>query len=212
MNTFSKDRFQQMPIIGILRGYSPDETNGILGAYRAAGLSTLEITMNTPNALHLIKETAQKYGSDLNIGAGTVCSLNDLEKAVAAGAQFVVTPILDLDIIKRCCEMGIPVFPGAYTPTEIFRAWDAGATMVKVFPAGQLGPDYIRQLKAPLDQLRLLPTGGVGFNNMEAFMEAGADGFGLGSSLFPDRFVKAKNWQALQGHFKKFADFFPSRA
>lgn len=200
-----------MPIIGILRGYNPDETHGILGAYQAAGLSTIEITMNTTNALHLIKESEQIYGTNLNIGAGTVCSLSDLENAVAAGAQFVVTPILDLEIIKRCCDMGIPIFPGAYTPTEIYRAWDAGATMVKVFPAGQLGPEYIKQVKAPLDRLRLMPTGGVGLDNIQHYLNAGADGFGLGSSLFPDRFVKAKDWQALQGHFKKFAAFFTRR-
>src|SRR5690606_18081736 len=105
--------------------------------------------------------------------------------ALDAGAQFVVTPITDEEVISACVERDIPIFPGAYTPTEIYKAWSLGASMVKVFPASKLGPDYIKEVLAPLQQIHLMPTGGVGLENMEAFYKAGAKGFGIGSQLIP---------------------------
>lgn len=210
MNQLLTDSFTRVPIIGILRGYSRDETNGILDAYGSAGLSAIEITLNTPDALDIISEQVARYGAGLKIGAGTVCSLKDLENALDAGAGFIVTPILDISVIQRCNEVGVPVFPGAFTPTEIFQAWEAGASMVKIFPAGQLGPGYIKQLKAPLDSIKLLPTGGIGLENMEAYLQAGASGFGLGSSLFKQQYIDAKDWTGLQRHFEKFVSVFNS--
>lgn len=196
--------FTRIPIIGILRGYGRDETTGILDAYGAAGLSAIEITLNTPKALDIINEQVSRYGANLKIGAGTVCSLNDLENALDAGAGFIVTPVLDISIIQRCREIGVPVFPGAFTPTEIFRAWEAGASMVKLFPADQLGPAYVKQILAPLDSIKLLPTGGIGLNNLEAYLQAGASGFGLGSSLFDQQLINGKDWTGLRKHFEKF--------
>lgn len=200
--------FTRAPIIGILRGYGREETTGILDAYGAAGLSAIEITLNTPKALDIINEQVSRYGANLKIGAGTVCSLNDLESALDAGAGFIVTPILDISIIQRCREIGVPVFPGAFTPTEIFRAWEAGASMVKLFPADQLGPAYVKQILAPLDSIKLLPTGGIGLNNMEAYQQAGASGFGLGSSLFDQQLINGRDWTSLRTHFEKFVSLF----
>lgn len=200
--------FTRVPIIGILRGYGRDETTGILDAYGAAGLSAIEITLNTPKALDIINEQVSRYGVNLKIGAGTVCSLNDLENALDAGAGFIVTPVLDISIIQRCREIGVPVFPGAFTPTEIFRAWEAGASMVKLFPADQLGPAYVKQILAPLDSIKLLPTGGIGLNNMESYQQAGASGFGLGSSLFDQQLIKGRDWTGLRTHFEKFVSLF----
>ena len=205
--TFPIKSFLDLPIIGILRGVGPAETKGILRAYGAAGLKFIEITLNTPRAFELIKEHSGAGGTELCIGAGTVCNPGQLEMAIEAGARFIVTPILDIPIIKRCKELGIPVFPGAYSPTEVYRAWEAGATMVKVFPAAHLGPDYIRQLKAPLDQIKLMPTGGVGLHNMEEYLQAGADGFGLGSALFPSGLLQAGDWVALQRHIEQYVAF-----
>lgn len=211
MSELLEDSLQRSPVIGILRGYSREETDGIFNAYGAAGLSAIEITLNTPNALGIIKEKVAQYGATLHIGAGTVCSVNDLEKALDAGASFIVTPILDIAVIHRCKEVGIPVFPGAYTPTEIYRAWDAGACMVKIFPAGQLGPAYIKQIKAPLDQIKVLPTGGISLDNMQAYLKAGASGLGMGSTLFEQKYIDAKDWAGLQRHFEKVASLLKSR-
>jgi 2-dehydro-3-deoxyphosphogluconate aldolase/(4S)-4-hydroxy-2-oxoglutarate aldolase len=211
MNELLEDSLQHSPVIGILRGYRREVTDGVLGAYGAAGLSAIEITLNTPNALHIIKEMVAQYGATLHIGAGTVCSVSALEKALDAGAAFIVTPVLDIDVIHRCKEAGIPVFPGAYTPTEIYRAWDAGASMVKIFPAAQLGPAYIKQLKAPLDQIKVMPTGGISLDNMQTYLNAGASGLGMGSALFEQQYIDAKDWGGLQRHFEKVASLLKNR-
>ncbi len=203
--------FTRVPIIGILRGYGREETNGILDAYGAAGLTAIEITLNTPKALDIINEQVSRYGESLKIGAGTVCSIKDLENALDAGAGFIVTPILDISVIQHCREIGVPVFPGAFTATEIFRAWEAGASMVKLFPADQLGPAYIKQILAPLDTIKLLPTGGIGLDNIEAYLQAGASGFGLGSSLFDQQLINEKDWTGLRRHFEKFVALFGNR-
>jgi 2-dehydro-3-deoxyphosphogluconate aldolase/(4S)-4-hydroxy-2-oxoglutarate aldolase len=144
----------------------------------------------------------EHYG--LNIGAGTVCTKDDLDAALEAGAQFIVTPVLSKKVVKSCVKKGIPVFPGAYTPTEIFQAWSLGASMVKIYPATALGPGYIKDLKAPMNQLKLLPTGGVSLENMEAFLKAGANGLGIGGQLFDKKLIQDKNWDGLKAHFLQF--------
>ena len=202
--TFSKERFEQMPLIGILRGFSSSKMNKMGELYAQAGLTTLEITMNTEGATDTIASLVQALGDKLNIGAGTVCNLKELDQALGAGAQFIVSPIVDEDVIKKCVHLDIPVFPGAYTPTEIYRSWALGATMVKVFPAGKLGPEYIKEVLAPLNQIQLLPTGGISLDNMEAFIKAGAKGFGIGSALVPKQLVEKEEWEALSVHFNQF--------
>jgi len=205
MTDFSHASFRKYPLIGILRGYNKANTTAIVEAYIAAGLTTLEITLNTPAALEIIESMASRYSDSLNIGAGTVCSIDQMENALNAGAGFIVTPILNTEIVHRCRKIEVPVFPGAFSPTEIYNAWEAGANMVKVFPANAFGPEYIMQVKAPLDSIKLLPTGGISLDNIPAYMDAGADGFGLGSSLFRDDFINNGKWSALEQHFKKFA-------
>jgi 2-dehydro-3-deoxyphosphogluconate aldolase/(4S)-4-hydroxy-2-oxoglutarate aldolase len=193
-------------LIGILRGYGKADTLAIADAFLSSGLTNLEVTLNTEGATTIIKELAKKYRGSLNIGAGTVCTVEQLDEALNAGASFIVTPVLNTNIITRCRDIDVPVFPGAFTPTEIYSAWESGANMVKVFPAGILGHEYIKQVKAPLNQLRLLPTGGIGLENMGDYIRAGADGFGLGSSLFRDDHIKSRDWEALQHHFKRFVN------
>jgi 2-dehydro-3-deoxyphosphogluconate aldolase/(4S)-4-hydroxy-2-oxoglutarate aldolase len=206
MKAFSMEAFQRIPLIGILRGQQEDAMNGIIGACQGSGITTIEITLNTPNALDIISSLVSRFGGKLNIGAGTVCSTADLGKALEAGAQFIVSPILDIPLVLQCKKMGIPVFPGAYSPTEIYKAWEAGATMVKIFPAMQLGADYISQLKAPLDDIKLLPTGGIDLDNMQQFMLAGADGFGLASALFDQNLIAAEDWTGLEHHLGKYVN------
>jgi len=201
---FSWDSFSSVPIVGIVRNLSFDIIEKILPVYLSSGLTCIEFTMNTPQASEIIKYAASNYKGRLNIGAGTVCNTHDLKLALDAGAQFIVTPILDVDVVKTCVKAKIPVFPGAYTPTEIYQAWQMGASMVKVFPATSLGPEYIRDVKAPLNQIKLMPTGGVNIENITNFMNAGADGVGIGSQLFDKTLIKNEDWNGLEIHFKKF--------
>lgn len=203
---FSWELFNKVPVIGIVRNVSLEDMIEILPAYQQAGLTTVEITMNTKGADEIIKYALQKFGGMLNVGAGTVCTKGDLEKALEAGAQFIVTPVIRKKIIRSCVKKEIPIFPGAFTPSEIYEAWSLGASMVKVFPAATLGADYIKDVKAPLNQVKLLPTGGIGLDNIESFKKAGADGFGVGSPLLNKDLIKDKNWVGLQEHFKKFVE------
>lgn len=204
-NPFSWELFKKAPIVGIIRGVSFDEIRSILPLYRAAGLTTIEITMNTPDAEAMIRYGLEHESKGLNIGAGTVCTEADLDRALTAGAQFIVTPIIQKKVIKTCARRGIPIFPGAFTPTEIYNAWQLGAAMVKVYPATSLGPGYIKDLKAPLNELKVVPTGGIDRDNMMAYVKAGADGVGIGSHLFDKTLIGQKNWSGLKSHFEQFA-------
>lgn len=204
-HTFSWELFNKAPLVGIIRNVSLEDVKRILPIYREAGLTTVEITMNTPGAADMIRYALENEHYGLNIGAGTVCTKDDLDAALEAGAQFIVTPVLSKKVVKSCVKKGIPVFPGAYTPTEIFNAWSLGASMVKIYPATALGPGYIKDLKAPMNQLKLLPTGGVSLENMEAFLKAGANGLGIGGQLFDKKLIQDKNWDGLKAHFLQFA-------
>ena len=202
---FSWNSFNAMPVIGIMRNLSLADVENILPMYAASGLNTIEVTMNSPDAVESIKQSIKKYGDRLNIGAGTVCTKKDLEIALNAGANFIVTPIVNLKIIERCRKSGVPIFAGAYTPTEIFTAWDAGADMVKVFPMVGNAIEYIKAVRGPLPQIKLLPTGGVNLQNCISFFEAGASGIGIGGQLFDKDYINKKDWPALAGLFASFA-------
>lgn len=205
-NKFSWELFEKAPIVGIVRNLSIEAVKQILPVYRAAGLTTIEITMNTPGAADIIRYALANESEGLNIGAGTVCTKDDLEVALDAGAQFIVTPILIKKVIKSCVKKGVPVFPGAYTPSEIYNAWSLGANVVKVFPATALGPEYIKDLRGPMNQLKLLPTGGVSLENMSEFLKAGATGLGIGGQLFDKKLIDDQNWDGLLAHFGKFVE------
>lgn len=204
--SFSNELFQELPIVGILRGFASDLLPEILGAAIRGGLRNIEITMNTPGAGQQIREAVVLAESRLNIGAGTVINRQLLDEALAAGASFVVTPTVEPAIIRECVQGKIPVFPGAFSPTEIVTAWELGATMVKVFPAESLGPGYIRSVKAPLPHIKLLPTGGVDLKTLSAFLKAGADGFGVGSPLFDRGRIESRDWPWLEARCREFAE------
>ena len=200
--SFSWELYNRAPIVGIVRGVSTDVMPDIAKAFVGAGLHTIEITMNTPGAAKMISMLRTQF-HQLNVGAGTVCNMEDYEKAVAAGAQFIVTPIIDKAVIKTAVAQGIPIFPGAYTPTEIYRAWQLGASAVKIFPASQLGVQFIKDIAGPLNNIKLLPTGGVSLENIKSFFEAGVVGVGMGSSLFDKRLVQERDFKGLAEHFIK---------
>lgn len=203
---FHSTRFKQMPVIGIIRNLSLKDIEQILPLYYVAGLTTIEITMNTPNASQMIRYATKLFGDKLYIGAGTVCTSDDLEKAITAGSRFIVTPILNKEVIKTCIQKQVPIFPGAFTPTEIYTAWSWGAEMVKVFPVSQLGSSFIKELGGPLSQIKLLPTGGINLNNCIDFMQAGAAGLGIGSQIFDHNLIENKNWNGLKELFISFVN------
>ena len=203
-DSFSQELFKKAPIVGIVRNLSLDEVMQILPIYGEAGLTTIEITMNTPGAEEIIRYALEQHSEGLNIGAGTVCTKDDLDNALEAGAQFIVTPIINKKVIKYCVKKGIPVFPGGFSPTELYNAWSYGAAMVKIYPATSLGADYIKDLKAPLNNIKVLPTGGINLRNMQDFLKAGADGLGIGGQLFDKALIKNKDWAGLKLHFEKF--------
>ena len=200
--SFSWELYNRAPIVGIVRGVSMDVMRDIAKAYLRAGLHTIEITMNTPGAAQMIAMLRKEF-QQLNVGAGTVCNLQDYEIVVAAGAQFIVTPIIDEAVIKTAVAQEIPIFPGAYSPTEIYRAWSLGASAVKIFPASQLGVQFIRDIAAPLNEIKLLPTGGVSIDNIKSFFEAGVVGVGMGSSLFNKKLIQEMDFEGLAEHFAK---------
>ena len=203
-NEFKADKFDEMPVIGILRNVSLPEIEAILPYYIRAGFTNLEVTMNSNGAEETIRHLSENFPS-LNIGAGTVCDKNDLKRAVKAGASFVVTPVVDEKVIKKCVKWGIPIFPGAFSPLEIYTASKYGATGVKVFPANHLGPSYIKDVLAPFQHLKLYPTGGVNLENISAYFKAGAKGLGMGGTLFLASLLETKDYENLGLHFEKVA-------
>lgn len=203
---FSWERFAALPIVGILRGLPARVLPDLLAAVRRGGLRTIEITMNTSGATEQIREAVRLAGEELNIGAGTVLDLADLDAALAAGALFIVTPVVNQPVIRRCVEQGVPVFPGAFSPTEIQRAWDLGAGLVKVFPAEVGGPAYVKALKAPLPHVKLLPTGGVDVATLPEYRRAGADAVGIGGPLFNRARIEAEDWPWLEQRCRALAE------
>ena len=202
---FSWELFDKMPIVGIIRNLTVADINFVLPIYKQAGFTTIEITLNTPEALSVISSLANQYNGELNVGAGTVCTLDDLTDAVNAGANFIVTPIFKAEVVKKCVSMEVPIFPGAFSPTEIYEAWELGASMVKLYPASVVGPAYVSAVLAPLNKVKLMPTGGIHLSNMLAFMKAGATSLGIGSELFDKKIIQKRDSEAMLNHFKLFA-------
>src|SRR5262245_43921937 len=178
------ERIRSIGVIPVVRASSGDEALQAVAAIKAGGLPILEITMTVPGAIDIIKRIAQNYGDQVLVGAGTVLNAETARNCLQAGAQFVVTPALNLETIAYCRDAGCAVMPGALTPTEIVTAWSAGADMVKVFPCGAVGgASYIKSLRAPLPQIELVPTGGVSLSTAASFIEAGAAAIGVGADL-----------------------------
>jgi 2-dehydro-3-deoxyphosphogluconate aldolase/(4S)-4-hydroxy-2-oxoglutarate aldolase len=177
-------RIRDIGVIPVVRATTADEAMRAIDAIREGGISVLEITMTVPGAVKLIEEVAKRYGSEALVGAGTVLDPETATACVESGAQFVVSPALNLETIACCRRLDVAVMPGALTPTEVVQAWNAGADFVKVFPAGAVGgPSYLKSLKAPLPQIELVPTGGVSLKTAADFIRAGAAALGVGADL-----------------------------
>jgi len=184
-------------IVAVIR--SPD-SNLLVDAARAladGGVSVMEITMSVPNALDVLRQVRQALGDRLLLGAGTVLDPETARAVLLAGAEFIVAPTVNLDVIRLCQRYDKLVMPGAYTPTEILTAWEAGADIVKVFPAETVGPAFFKALRGPLPQIRLMPTGGVDLNTAAAFLQAGACCLGVGSQLVDPKLVAERNFKRI---------------
>ena len=170
-------------IIAIMRAQSSDQLLAAAAAIKLGGVRAIEVTMTTPGALSVIAEAKDRYGSDVIFGAGTVLDAETGRAAILAGADFVVSPTLNLDLVALCNRYSIPVAPGCYSPTEVLAGWQSGADFIKLFPASVGGPSLVKALLAPLPQVRIIPVGGVNLDTAAGFIRNGAAALGVGSSL-----------------------------
>lgn len=184
-------------LVPVIRAESKDEAIRVIDAIAAGGLPIVEVTMTVPGALSII-EALHKRDSSLVVGAGTVLDPETARACILAGAQFVVSPSLNLRTVELCRRYGVAVMPGALTPTEVVTAWEAGADVVKIFPCGAMGgASYIKALKAPFPQIRLMPTGGVSMKTAADFIKAGSIALGVGSDLVDASAIREENWNLL---------------
>lgn len=184
-------------IVAVIRTEDGDELVSICKALAAGGVMGCEITMTSPGATEAIAKAARALQGKALIGAGSVLDPETARIAILAGAEFIVSPVLNQAVIRMCKRYGKIVIPGAFTPTEILSAWEAGADVVKVFPATKLGPSFLKDLKGPLPQVKLTPTGGVNLGNLGEFLQAGALFVGVGSALVNKNMIREKDWEGL---------------
>ena len=169
-------------IVAIIRGAGPEDVLKIAKALYEGGIRVLEVTFNSPNALSVLNELSGKMGKELLIGMGTVLDAATAEKAVSAGARFIISPSLNIETVQATKKLGVVSIPGAFTPTEIVNAFHSGGDIIKVFPASS-NVNYIKEVRAPLSHIPLMPTGGVTADNIREFQKAGAVAFGVGTAL-----------------------------
>ncbi len=176
-------------IIAIMRAQSSGQLIAAADAIRLGGVRAIEVTMTTPGALDVIAEAKDRYGSDVIFGAGTVLDAETGRAAILAGADFVVSPTLDLDLVALCNRYSIPVAPGCYSPTEVLAGWQAGADFIKLFPASVGGPGLVKAILAPMPQVRIIPVGGVNLDTAADFIRNGAAALGVGGSLVSQKLL-----------------------
>lgn len=190
-------------VIALIRAQNPDGLLDCAKALAEGGLTSIELTMTTPGAIRMLEKATSEL-PDFLFGLGTVLDAETARAGILAGASFIVTPALRPDVIQLCRRYSIPVFSGAFTPTEIVNAWEAGADAAKIFPAEFFGPAYIKSVKAPLPHIDMVPTGGVNAENVGAFLKAGAMATAAGSSLVEAAALKDKNWAAITAKARAF--------
>jgi len=205
-------KFKQLPILGILRGIEPDILEPLISAIDFAGLKTIEITMNTKGAAELIRKAVTLSKERLTIGAGTVLDMRSLKLALDAGATFIVMPVLILEVMEYCTKNRIPVFPGALTPQEIYTAWRAGATIVKVFPSNFFGPKYFKEIKGPFNDVELMACGGVTPQNLKTYFANGASAVSFGASVFKKEWLSQKDFPSITQSIKKYIQEYTAAA
>ena len=191
------DIIRETGVIAIMRAQSSDQLIAAADAIKKGGVKAIEVTMTTPGALSVIEQAKGRYGADVIFGAGSVLDAETGRAAILAGADFVVSPVLNLELIKLCNRYGIPTSPGCYSPTEILTGWEAGADFIKLFPASFGGPSLIKAILAPLPQVRIIPVGGVNLDTAADFISKGAAALGVGSSLVNQKLLDSGDMDEL---------------
>lgn len=184
-------------VFAVIRMTDSKKLMKVIEAVSKGGVKNIEITMTVPNAVEIIRELVKSNSGDSIIGAGTVLTKEDAKAVIEAGAQFVVSPIMNPEVIATCKELDVPCMPGCYTPTEVIAGWKAGGDIIKVFPATTLGPRYFKDLLAPFPYLKLMPTGGVSITNVHEWVNAGALTVAIGGDLLDKKAIADENWDAL---------------
>jgi 2-dehydro-3-deoxyphosphogluconate aldolase/(4S)-4-hydroxy-2-oxoglutarate aldolase len=197
-------------IVAVVRAPDPAGLVDVIRALAAGGVTVAEVTLTVPNALDVIREAKKSLGDSVLLGAGTVLDAETCRAALLAGAEFIVSPTVNLDVIRIARRYDKLVMPGAFTPTEILTAWEAGADVVKVFPAEVVGPAFFKAMRGPLPQIRLMPTGGVDLTTAADFLNAGACCLGIGSQLVDHKLVAAKAFDQLRGLAAKYVELVKS--
>ncbi|MBZ5513805.1 MAG: bifunctional 4-hydroxy-2-oxoglutarate aldolase/2-dehydro-3-deoxy-phosphogluconate aldolase [Acidobacteriia bacterium] len=200
-------KIREVGLIPIVRAPSSEDALKAAEAIIAGEIGIAEITMTVPNALRVMETVAARYGDQVLLGAGTILDPESCRAALLAGAEFIVTPSLNLRVIEVARRYSKPIFPGALTPTEVVTAWQAGADMVKIFPAGPVGgPKYIRALKGPLPHVEMVPTGGVNLETTPEFIKAGAAAVAVGGELVDVKALREGNLEQITKTAKKFLE------
>ena len=179
-------QLRESPIIAVLRARDAEEYRAVIDVLAENGVRSVELTLSTPNTFEHLPSLVARGGADVEIGLGTIVTVEQAQRAIDAGAHYLVTPIVNLEVIALAVRSGIPVFPGGLTPTELFSAWEAGATAVKIFPAQTVGPQYGSHLRGPFPELQFVPSGGVGLADIPLWLRAGATAVSLGGPLIGD--------------------------
>lgn len=190
-------RIEACGVIAVIRMDNTDKLQQVIAAISDGGVKALEITMTTPGAINVIQTVSRQISSDFMLGVGTVLDPETARAAILAGAQFVVGPTLNIDVIKMAHRYDRAVFPGAFTPTEILTAWENGADIVKVFPATALGPKFFKDVHGPLPQVKMTPTGGVNLSNAAEFIRSGAACLGVGTAMLDKKMIADGDWDGL---------------
>lgn len=199
-------RVLDLGLVAIIRAPSGDQLVDVAEALYRGGIDVIEVTFTVPGALDIIKQLKEAVGDRVLLGAGTVLDAETARAAILAGAEFIVTPTVNSDVIKLCQRYSKVMMAGAFTPTEILTAWEAGADIVKVFPADVSGPSYLKAVHGPLPQVRLLPTGGVNLDTLASFVDAGACAVGLGGALVEKQALAEGNMQRVEEQAKAFVE------
>jgi 2-dehydro-3-deoxyphosphogluconate aldolase / (4S)-4-hydroxy-2-oxoglutarate aldolase len=195
---------EQAGVVAVIRLKEPEKLRAVVDAIAEGGVRALEVTMTVPGAVDLIRGLAPTLPEGFLLGAGTVIDAATAHAVIDAGAQFVISPVFRREVIAACHERGVPAAPGCFTPTEILDAYDAGADIVKVFPATALGPQYIKDVRAPLPQLKLMPTGGVSPDNAGDWIRAGAVAVAAGSSLLDAQAIESGRFEVITANARRF--------
>ena len=206
MSTLRKDAtaaIERAGIVAVIRIKDPGKLQAVVDAISEGGIRALEVTMTVPGAIELIADLAPRMPHGFLLGAGTVLDAETAIKVIDAGARFIVSPVFRRDVIDACHSRDVAVTPGCFTPTEILDAWDAGADIVKVFPATALGPGYIKDVRAPLPHVKLMPTGGVTLDNAGDWITAGAVAVGVGSALTDAKAIEAGKFDVLRANAER---------